>query len=151
MPLIQKAPPAPTESMVTLVVPELVRVCVLVTPVPKGTLPKLMLAGLAVREPLVRPVPLTEMRREEVDPEFTRRKLPWMARLSNGAKTILKDAVLPGAMVKGIGRPLRVNSGAYFSIDVMVMGTDCELVRVTAMVLDWLTFTVPKPSAHGAH
>ena len=151
IPLIQRTSPPPAPIMVTFVLPEFVRVWVRSTPLPSGTLPKLILVGLALRKPLVKPVPLTPMCPKGVaEPELTNVKPPLTIWLSLGVKTILKETVFPAPRVNGVAKPSIANPGAYFRMEEMVTGSNRVLVRATVKVLDCDTLTLPKANEDGA-
>ena len=111
----------------------------------------MILVGLAVRKPEVRPVPLTAMARSEFDAELTSLRLPWIVRLSLGAKTTLKETVFPAPSVKGSDRPRTVNPGADFRTEEMVTGVGRVLVTAIVRFFDSPILRLPKRKAHGAH
>lgn len=79
--------------IVTLDPPELVKVSDAVWLVPDWTFPKLTLAGLAVSDPAVTPVPESEMDREAFDALLVTARLPLAAPLVCGVKAMVKLAL----------------------------------------------------------
>jgi hypothetical protein len=90
--------------MVTLAVPELVKVTVWELLLPTVTFPKLRLAGLALRKRLT-PVPESDTVAGELLALLTTDRLPVTLPVAVGAKLAVKVVLLPALRVKGREMP----------------------------------------------
>ena len=136
---LNAAPAGRTWETVRLELPEFVKVSGRVSLFPGGTLPKLMLEGLAPRMPPVTPVPWTSRKRGPYAVLLITSKLPsvWLA--ARGVKLILNCTLFPAPRVIGSDRLFRINPEACgYSLEsvivvepVLVSFADCVSVRPT--------------------
>jgi hypothetical protein len=116
--------------MVTLAVPVSVSVRRWVLLAPTAILPKLMLAGLADRDPVV-PVPDKETSAGELLALLTMERLPVTLPVIVGAKRTLNEALWPDARLRGKVNPLRVNPFPAMLAEDRVRPAFPVLVRLT--------------------
>src|SRR5579863_110242 len=104
--------PEPERVPCVIVTPEppvLVRISAAVWLLPTWTVPKLMLEGFAVSEPVARPVPESGRLREASEAVLTNATLPLTAPAACGANATLKFVLCPAANVSGRASPARLN------------------------------------------
>jgi len=141
-PMANPAPVALACETVTLVPPELVMVPFWLCVLPTVTLPKLRLAGEAVRAPGLTPEPVRARDRFEFEVLIV--IVPVTVPAATGVKVTSKDALCPGASVFGRASPPRANPAPVAVTWLMVALLAPELV--TTAVRFWLvcTGTLPK-------
>ena|SRR5438874_3766525 len=105
--VLNPVPAVVTLEIVTLELPLFVSVTLDEPLAPRFTFPKLRLVGFAAsRRVGVVPVPPREIDRGEPGALLTSETEPLTVPAALGENTALKEAVLPGAIVKGMAKPV---------------------------------------------
>jgi len=134
---------------VTLDPPELVKVSGRVSLLPTCTFPKLKLGALAVSDPGVTPIPVTEAVSVALEALLAIERVDVLVPADCGAKTMAKDALWPADKVTGNPSPLTLYAPPEKLACVIVTLAPPALVNVAGKV--WLlpTTTLPKLNEDG--
>jgi len=136
-------------EIVTLELPELVRVPDKFVLLPTWTVPKLMLAGFAATVPAESPVPEREMLTVGFDPLSLIVIPPFTEPLDWGANVTLKLVLCPGESVNGGVNPLKLKPLPVAVAWEILRLEPPEFVRVSEVVRLLPIETLPKPMAAG--